>query len=440
MKISNWGNYPAVDGMIEPARFKDEIREIIRKERVLIPRGLGRSYGDASLQEHMLTPTGFNRFISFDRELGILTCESGVSLAEILEYFVPRGWFLPVSPGTKFVTVGGAIASNIHGKNHHKEGTFCRYLLEMRVMLADGSVRNCSGQINPELFSATCGGMGLTGTILTATFRLKKIETSFISQQVLKTKNLDEIFKLFDETRDWTYSVAWLDCLAKGRKLGKSVLLLGEHTPLDELKEMKKKKAPLETHSSSQWRIPVYFPEFVLNNMSIQLFNKYYYLKARSNRETVIPYEPFFYPLDAIANWNKMYGKRGFLQYQFVLPLKNSYEGVKKILETISQKKAGSFLTVLKLFGKEDPMMSFPMEGYTLSLDFPATNRIFPVLDELDKLVVKYGGRIYLAKDARMKKETFRAGYPTLDKFMELKRKVDPENKFRSALSERLGL
>ncbi len=439
MLAHGWGRYPSIDA--KSFTFNSEVELRARLETIssgsAIARGLGRSYGDSSLSENLLSTGRFNRFISFDGATGELVCESGVSLSEILDVFVPRGWFLPVTPGTRFVTVGGAIASDVHGKNHHNAGSLSNHVSWMDILLADGDVARCSKSERGELFLATCAGYGLTGVILRASVRLQRVETAYIRERTIRTKNLDEVLDAFDEQAGWTYSVGWIDCLARGKNLGRSVLMLGEHATRADIKESMEALRPGPVRELA---VPFEFPGFFLNTFTVRAFNVAYYGKA-SSRERIIRYEPFFYPLDGVHNWSRIYGKRGFVQYQLVLPKESGKEGLKKILRVTASKGLGSFLAVLKLFGKEDgPYLSFAKEGYTLALDFPITSSIFVELDELDSIVKGYGGRLYPTKDSRMKKEMFLAGYPRRDKFMEIRSTVDPHRRFESLQSRRLGI
>jgi len=345
---------------------------------------------------------------------------------------VPRGWFLKVTPGTKFITVGGAIASDIHGKNHHIEGCFSECIKEFKIMLADGEVVTCSKEATPNLFKATCGGQGLTGIILDVKIYLKKINSQYINQTTIKTKNLKETFKAFEEYRDKPYSVAWIDCLAKGDKIGKCLLMVGDFRDDGKLDyKMKKQKS-----------IPFNFPSFTLNNWSVRVFNWLYYGKVKeSASKQIVDIDSFFYPLDAIGHWNRIYGKNGFTQYQFILPKETSYEGLEEILSAISKSGKGSFLAVLKLYGKaNDNYLSFPMEGYSLALDFKIEKGLFDLLDELDEIVVKYKGRIYLAKDVRVSKEIFEKGYPQIGNFRQYREKNKMDIKFQSFQSKRVGI
>ncbi|KQR93458.1 FAD-linked oxidase [Chryseobacterium sp. Leaf180] len=401
-KVANWGNYPVVEKEMKSEDSFAKIKDFVLNHKEVIARGNGRCYGDASLGDAIFSTKKLNKFISFDRLNGIIECESGVLLSEILEICVPQGYFLYVTPGTKFVSVGGAIASDIHGKNHHSEGCFSEYVLEFSLMKEDGEIIKCSREENQEKFWATIGGMGLTGIILNAKFKLKNIESAYIRQESIKAENLDEIFKLFDESESWTYTVAWIDCLQKGDKIGRSILMRGEHAFSHELRGEPAKK-PLRLKKKFSPNVPFFFPGFVLNSLTVLLFNYFYYKKqAQKEVKNIIDYETFFYPLDAIKNWNKIYGTDGFIQYQMVIPKLNGKEGMKKILETIAHSGNGSFLAVLKLFGDENPEAynSFPQRGYTLALDFKVNSKLPKLIAKLDDIVEEFGGRIYLTKDS----------------------------------------
>ncbi|HYC28791.1 MAG TPA: FAD-binding oxidoreductase, partial [Chitinophagaceae bacterium] len=381
----------------------------------------------------------YDKILSFDTVNGIIECQSGITLDQVLEVIVPKGWFLPVTPGTKFITVGGAVASDVHGKNHHVDGCFSHHVLEMDVVVGNGEMITCSPSRYTDLFEATCGGMGLTGVITRVKFDLKRIETSYIRQKQVKAKNLDEILRLFDEYKHYTYSVAWIDCLKKGKGFGRSILILGEHATIDELNE-KQKQDPLKLPKKKQITFPFNLPWWILNTFTVKAFNFLYYnKKTRREINNVVSYEPFFYPLDAILHWNRGYGKKGFVQYQFVLPLE-AKDGLVEIMNRISNAGMGSFLAVLKVFGKQDSLISFPKEGYTLALDFPVRKGLMEFLDELDEVVLKHGGRLYMSKDARMKPEVLEAGYPTLQQFKNIVNKYNPNQKLRSVQSDRLML
>jgi decaprenylphospho-beta-D-ribofuranose 2-oxidase len=438
-KITNWGNFPVIEAEDRLFTFENELKKIHRQFSCYIPRGNGRCYGDASLAKQTITTTQYNKVLFFNNSSGIFECQSGITLDQILEIIVPKGWFLPVTPGTKFITVGGAVASDIHGKNHHIDGSFSSHVQELDVLIPSGEIINCGKEKNADLFEATCGGMGLTGLITRVVFTLKKIETSFIAQKQIKASNLEEMLMLFERYKDYTYSVAWIDCLQTGKNFGRGILMLGEHARQNEL-PANYKFFPLTLPSKRQIKLPFYLPSFVLNKITVKLFNTFFYHKNfKKEINNLIFYEQFFYPLDGILDWNKGYSRKGFIQYQFVLPLE-SKEGLINILKTISKKGLGSFLAVLKIFGKQDSLISFPMEGYTLALDIPVSKNLFPILDELDELVLSSGGRLYMSKDARMKASILKNGYPRLNEFIKIIHKYDPGNKLHSLLSDRLLL
>jgi decaprenylphospho-beta-D-ribofuranose 2-oxidase len=309
----------------------------------------------------------------------------------------------------------------------------------MDIVLSSGTTLTCSQQIHPDLFEATCGGMGLTGIISRIKFRLKKIETSYIRQKQIKAGNLEELIGLFEKYKDYTYSVAWIDCLKKGPHSGRGILMLGEHAGLTDLNENQKTN-PLRFPGKKQINFPFNLPSSVLNVVTVRIFNFLFYGKnLKKEINNVTGYESFFYPLDAILNWNRGYGKKGFVQYQFLLPLE-SKNGLIEILQKIGDRGLGSFLAVLKVFGRQESIISFPREGYTLALDFPVRDGLLQFLDELDQIVLRYGGRIYMSKDARMKPEILWHGYPGLDKFKEIVGKYNPGGRIHSNQSERLFL
>jgi decaprenylphospho-beta-D-ribofuranose 2-oxidase len=438
-QIANWGNYPVIEANEEFFAFPDQLQHLLSRGEAFIPRGNGRCYGDASLAKTTISTLKFDKILSFDKTTGVFECQSGLMLDQILEVIVPGGWFLPVTPGTKFITVGGAVASDVHGKNHHIDGSFSNHVLEMDIVLASGDTITCTPVINHDLFEATCGGMGLTGIISRIKFKLKKIETSYIRQKQIKAGNLEELIGLFDEYKDYNYSVAWIDCLKKGPHFGRSILMLGEHAALNDLDE-KQNKNPLRLPKKKQINFPFNLPSWVLNAFTVKAFNFLFYSKNfKKEINNVIGYEPFFYPLDAILHWNRGYGKKGFVQYQFVIPLE-SKKGLVEILNRISDKGLGSFLAVLKVFGKQESIISFPREGYTLALDFPVKEGLFEFLDELDQIVLQYGGRLYMSKDARMKPGILQHGYPDLKKFKDIVRKFNPDGMIHSMQSDRLYL
>lgn len=437
--IANWGNYPKMESDVKSFTFTEQLSQLMNSTEHFIPRGNGRCYGDASLAVTTISTLHYKRILSFDIANGVFECQSGLTLDKILDVIVPKGWFLPVTPGTKFITVGGAVGSDVHGKNHHVDGSFSNHIIDMDVMVADGSVITCSPTQNRDLFEATCGGMGLTGMITRIKFGLKKIETSYVRQKQVKAENLEELIALFEQYKDYTYSMAWIDCLTKGEHFGRGILIVGEHAAEHELDEKQKKKK-LDVHGKMKITFPFNLPSWVLNTLTVKAFNFLYYGKNfKKEINNVVPYEPFFYPLDAILHWNRGYGKKGFVQYQFVLPL-SAKQGLVNILNRISDEGLGSFLAVLKVFGKQDSLISFPDEGFTLALDFPVRDGLFRFLDELDEIVLQYGGRLYMSKDARMKPEVLFKGYPRIEEFKSIVRKYNPSYKLSSVQSERLLL
>lgn len=436
--LTSWGRYPVVECNQESFVFTEQLEKLADRSEDFIPRGNGRSYGDSALGKRALTTLKFDKILSFDTANGIFECQSGITLSDVLQVIVPQGWFLRVTPGTKLITVGGAVGSNVHGKNHRTEGSFSRHIIDMDVRLASNEEITCSPTQNTDLFEATCGGMGLTGMVTRVKFRLKKIETSYIRQKQIKAQNLDELLSLFDKYQHYSYTVAWIDCLTKGKNSGRGILTVGEHAAFSELIEEQKKET-LKLPSNKKLNFPFTLPAWVLNTFTVKAFNFLYYLKNyKKEMDSVVLYDPVFYTLDAINNWNRMYGKAGFVQYQFVMPLE-SRQGLVEILNRIGEKGMGSFLTVLKVLGKQESMISFCREGYTLALDFPLRKGVLEFLDELDEIVLKYGGRIYITKDARMKPDMLK-NYPELDKFKDIVKKYNPDGKIRSAQSDRLLL
>lgn len=445
-KISGWGKYPVVETAEHFLHSSAEIQGTLRYSACrpdgFIARGLGRSYGDSSLASHTIYLKKLNRILKFNPEKGIIQAEAGISFEDLLHFLIPRGFFLPVTPGTKYITLGGAAASDVHGKNHHVDGSFCDHILSMELLKPDGSIIKIQpNKKKSEVFRATCAGMGLTGVILSVEFKLKRIETSLITTQSVKAKNIDDIMQKFEESDKSPYSVAWIDCLARGNKLGRSILMTGDHTSFGRLHDMKKERAGfLRYNAKPKLNVPFNIPSFVLNPLSIKAFNFLYYHKGKNARRPFLSkIDPFFYPLDSINNWNRMYGGRGFVQYQFVLPEKNSRDGMVQILEKISASGYGSFLAVLKKFGNGNSnYLSFPSPGYTLALDFPVKKKVFHLLNTLDDLVQKHGGHLYLTKDSRMSREFFQGTQKNLKKFLEIKKEIDKEEVFASEQYKRL--
>jgi len=441
--LAGWGRYPICESdVFRPEKFADLAAVVSSNAHKLIARGAGRAYGDAALNadSRVVDIQRLNRMLSFDPESGILQAEAGVTLDEIIRVFLPRGFFPAVVPGTRHVTLGGSIASDIHGKSHHRESSFGTHVLWFDLMLASGEVRRCSREENSDLFWATIGGMGLTGVILEVAMRLRHVESAYIKGEMKRVANVDQAIEAFERT-DQLYgcSMAWIDCIASGGSLGRSVLHVGDFAPREALPQ-KLRLEPLCAKEKTSPPVPFNLPNFALNSLSMRAFNLAYYAIHRDHPDLVVPYDVFFFPLDSIHNWNRIYGTRGFVQYQCVWPLEESRAGLIETLEAISGSGRASFLAVLKKFGAQDGMLSFPMPGYTLALDFPVTGGLLEFLDRLDAMVLKRGGRVYLAKDARMRPDTFRAMYPKLDAWRAAKAQADPNNHFSSTLSRRLQM
>jgi decaprenylphospho-beta-D-ribofuranose 2-oxidase len=432
MKIYGWGRYPVIDTHMLLPQTQSDCADFLKRNKIMLPRGMGRSYGDSANNSTVLQSDYLDHFIEFNELTGVLTCEAGISIREMLELIVPKGWFIPVTPGTSFVTIGGAIASDVHGKNHHLSGTFSEHLLSLELMLGSGEIFKVAKDSYPDLFRATCGGMGLTGIILSASIQLKPIKSSQIHQTSIKANCLEAVCEQFEANHASTYSVAWIDCLASGGRLGRSLLMLGEHV----------QDGTLELRKTSHLNMPIDMPSSMLNHYSIKAFNSLYYHKTFLKTKTeLLSFEPYFYPLDAIGNWNRLYGKAGFVQYQFVLPKTVGVKGIKKILEVIVSSGKGSFLAVLKAFGNANKnFLSFPIKGYTLALDFKMSKETGQLIKLLDSMVVEMGGRIYLTKDALMTESSFKKTYPQWEQFEEVRAKYGAIGKFRSSQSKRLGL
>jgi FAD/FMN-containing dehydrogenase len=459
--LSGWGRYPVQTCELErPERYAD----LRPGAAALIARGQGRSYGDAALNANgrVLLTERVNRLLEFDAEQGILRAEAGATLAEILDVITPRGWFLPVTPGTKFVSLGGCVAADVHGKNHHHDGSFGDHVLAIELILADGSRKLCSPSENRELFWATVGGMGLTGIIGEVALKLIPISSAYMMVRHHAAANLEQLFKLMQAPdRDDRYTVAWIDSMAGGAQLGRGVAMCGHHAAKEELppgfqdaacsplsfslpQAGERDKVSLrERHVKRGRAIPFDFPAWALNPLSISAFNALYRHQEGGKREPFLSgYDPYFYPLDAIANWNRMYGKRGFVQYQCVIPEATGFDGVKALLQELSGSRRPSFLAVLKRLGAQGRgLLSFPLAGYTLALDLPIRDGgLFELLDKLDQIVLRHGGRVYLAKDARLSAASFSAMYPRYEEWLRIKNAVDPENLFSSSLSRRLKI
>jgi FAD/FMN-containing dehydrogenase len=434
--FESWGRYPKLESSIVPLNWACDFPLRPPPATRMLPVGAGRSYGDVCLLSHgTLLRTrgpglsgGMDRLLHFDPATGILCCEAGTTLGEILDFAVPRGFFLPVSPGTKFVTVGGAIANDIHGKNHHIAGTFGCHVPRFELIRSDGTLLVCSAAQNAELYAATIGGMGLTGLIAWAEIKLRPIVSRRIQYTGIKFSCIEEFVALSSRNAKSEYTVSWIDCVATGRSFGRGIFMAGDHDTL---------RRPLKRSKGSKLALPFDFPDFMLNRRSVGLFNALYYNKQRGKTKSAsVDYEPFFYPLDKLQHWNRMYGKDGLLQFQCVLPWEPNQTGIVAILETITRSGLASFLAVLKVFGDvpSPGIMSFPKPGITLALDFPIRHEVsFALLERLAAITLDHGGRMYPAKDATMTAEQFQVFYPQWKKFAAY---IDPA--FDSAFWQRV--
>jgi len=442
--LSGWGRFPVETCRIFRPEKPASVPAILDSgaESSYIARGLGRSYGDASLNGGggVIALERLNRMIAFDDATGVLECEAGVSLAEILDCFLPRGFFLPVTPGTKFVTLGGAIAHDVHGKNHHRVGALSNFVLDFLLRTAGGEVIACSREENPEAFWATVGGAGLTGFVVSARLRLQRVETAHVLVDFLKVAHLEEAIDAMEESdHRYEFSVAWIDCLAKGKALGRSVLMRANPALAGDLP--KGAGDPLSPKRRTERSVPFDFPAGLLNPMTVGAFNTLFYGWHRTISGRLADIDSFFYPLDSIRDWNRMYGRRGFVQYQLAFPKETSRAGLADVLQRVSASGRGSFLGVLKRFGNATAgLLSFPFPGYTLALDLPVNDGLVPFLAGLDAVVLSHGGRLYLAKDAVMTPATFATMYPRLDAFREIRARLDPRNLLSSSLARRVGI
>lgn len=441
MKLTGWGRYPVLNARVHAPRSTGALQQLVLSTPNLIARGNGRAYGDSAINPSAtIDMRHLNRMIAFDPRTGQLVAEAGVLLGDIIATFLPRGWFPQVTPGTKFVTLGGAIAADVHGKNHHRDGSFRACVDWIDLMGPDGEVTRCSKDNDTALFNYTMGGMGLTGIILRAAIRLRAVESAWIKQTTVTASNLQAAMAAFEAALNVTYSVAWIDCLGTGKNLGRSLVMLGEHAVQNDLFPAQA-SAPFRIKPKLKLAVPFDFPAFSLNSLSVRAFNAlYYWAGARKTGEKLVDWDSYFYPLDAILAWNRIYGRKGFAQFQCVLPLDRSEAGLTALLVEIAKAGSGPFLAVLKRFGKQDSAFSFPMEGYTLALDLPMNSKTLALLEHLDRITIVHGGRFYLAKDSRMSAETFRASESRLAEFQSFRENRSRMSRFRSAQSERLAL
>lgn len=432
-KVGCWGNnFDYVHALTDVQAHNTHLTFSKKNNELYLPHGLGRSYGDSCLNDKgsLLLTRQLDKILHFDRYTGSIICESGVSIETLLNLLVPVGWFVPVTAGTKFITVGGAIANDIHGKNHHRHGSFGCFVKKIKLLRSNGETLICSREQNVSLFYATIGGLGLTGLILWAEFTLRPIHNPFLFVESTKFSSVNEFFELTEAyNAEYEYTVSWIDCLSSGSSFGRGVFMTGNLLPPD----------PDLIHQSPRGfkiKVPNVFPNFLLNPLSMHLFNEIYYRKQTHKiKASIMHYDKFYYPLDSLLHWNHLYGRRGFLQYQCVVPYDGKISPIHEILNKIVIKKIGSFLAVLKTFGdiSSGGYMSFPKKGVTLAVDFPNTKKTRNFLHQLDEIVVANGGCVYPAKDSRMSKESFAKFFPKLPDFIP---HIDP--KFSSSFWRRV--
>lgn len=435
-RYESWGRYPKAEpALIAPVVWRCEPPRFNAFERPVLPFAQGRSYGDVCLNDGgvLIDTSPLRRFMAFDEERGILRCEAGVTLAEILELIVPRGWFLPVTPGTKYVSVGGAIANDVHGKSHQQAGTFGCHVRQFELWTSTSERLLCSPTRNTELFQATIGGLGLTGLIVWAEVQLKAIGSPFMTMECIRFCTLEEYFELSAVSDvEYEHTVAWVDCLARGERTGRGIFIRGNHAE-------PARQVPAKAGKSRTVRLPFDAPAVLLNRLSVKAFNTvHYYAQSRKTVQRTVHYEPFFYPLDAVQDWNRLYGKRGFLQYQCVVPHADGCAAIRELLTRIGRSGLAAFLAVLKTFGSipSPGMLSFPRPGVTLAVDFPYQGAgTVELLEALDEMVLARGGAIYPAKDARMSAGSFQRSFP---QWKEFTRFIDP--KFSSSFWRRVAI
>lgn len=438
--VLSWGRFFRYAHHVKHLNWpSDDLSFLVKEHGPFLPYGLGRSYGDSCLNDQgtLICTSRLNRFIEFSPIEGKIRCESGTTLAEILELVVPNGWFLPSTPGTKFITVGGAVANDVHGKNHHRSGTFGCHVDRFELVRSNGERLICSPDENKDLFRATIGGMGLTGLITWVEFRLRKITTPLINAEDIKFENIDEFMTISQESDEhFEYTVAWVDCMATGRNLGRGIFMRGNHAELNEVRSVQSWDRHWRQRAIPMLNIPFDFPNFSLNRLSINAFNLAYYGKQRQKvRKHFTPFDPFFYPLDIVGRWNHIYGERGFFQYQCVIPNKNA-SAIKTLFEEITKSGQASFLAVLKQFGAvmSPGLVSFPEPGLTLALDFPNRGQsTLELFQRLDEIVFSNEGRLYPAKDSAGPADAFKKAYP---RWTELRSRKDP--KFSSSFWRRM--
>ena len=438
--ISGWGRFPVVEGVRLRARSARDLQRFAVDPRALLPQGNCRSYGDACISTRVVSTLPLDRLLAFDPVKGLLRAEAGVTLARLISFSLPQGWFLPVTPGTKHPTLGGCVAADVHGKNHHLQGSIGRFVETLEMILADGTRIQCSRVEHADLFAATIGGMGLTGFIYAVSLRLAPVGSAYLTVDSQRTVDLRQTCQLLTDTQaDYTYSVAWIDCAKRGRRRGRGLVMLGAHAEAAALG----RRPRWQLHTSANVTLPVSAPGWALNRLTMRALNTLYHHRHwRRQIRRIVHYDPYFYPLDGLSNWNLLYGRRGFLQYQFAVPFTDGVDLIDDVLDRLHRGGFTPTLAVLKTFGDwEGGMLSFPIPGYTLALDLRVGDgRILDALNTLTAIVTAASGRVYLAKDAVLSRAHFEAMYPRHTEFSQVKGRYDPANHFRSRLSDRLGL
>ena len=441
--LTGWGRTAPTRARVVTPADADEVRALLRDghPRGVIARGLGRSYGDAAQNAggDVLATSRLDAIRAVDRSVGTVTAEAGVSIDRLIDAVLPLGWFPAVAPGTRWVTLGGAIAGDVHGKNHHRDGAFCRHVSSLVLEAPRGERLRLSAGETPDEFWATAGGMGLTGVVLEATVSLVRVETSCVAEDVERADGIDDAMALMarDDER-YRYSVAWIDCLARGRSFGRSVLMRGDHATVEDLPD-RVRTTPLERRRARLVAAPRGLPCGLIRRETAAVFNELYFRRAPRRARRLVPLDRFFFPLDAVRGWNRLYGPRGFLQYQCVVPFGRE-DALLHAIERLSRPPAVPALAVLKRFGDEQGLISFPMPGWTVAVDMPAADGLGEVLDAVDEIVAQAGGRVYLAKDSRLRPELLAAMYPRLGRWREIQASLDPGGVMASDLSRRLGL
>ena len=431
-QIRGWGGYPTiVADVFRPERYLDLIEFIDRVKGPFLARGGSTTYGDASINADgfNIDMRRMNKMLDFDQRTGLLHCQAGVTLHDIIKTFLPRGWFLHVTPGTQFATVGGCVACDAHGKNW-QSGTFGNYVRGLRIMFHDGRTVYCNENENSDIFLATLGGMGMTGIILDVFVQLKNVTSSYIDVDTIRFNNLKELFHLLEQSmRSHEYLFSWVDSLHEGTSMGRGVLQRANHCTEQDLTYEERKRIA----------VPCNLPTYTVNRLSVASFNNLYYMTTKKRKQSRLYLEEFFYPLDRISNWHRIYGRNGFIEYQAVVPLEGAYEAVLELLQKITKSKLGSHIAAIKPLTESQGLISFPIDGITLAVDFRCNDEIWPLLDQLDQVVVGCKGRVYLGKDARLSGTNFRTMYRnSLQKWATIREQHRTTEHFASLMFNRL--